>query len=233
MSALFRFVEVRCEPSDLAYSFTLDAGDTRLLQLADKTEKDAMIELAIGAAQCGEGSIEIVQGDRRRSKDAVVVGKFAERRRRSEAVPTIWQPLHESRAGRVGWVAANGGLISNLKVWENVTLPLWYHAQRDPFETERSVMHWLAVLGLQPDEFAAFMAAAPYSLDSRRRKLAGLLRALVQMPRVLVVDAVLFEDIKAPVAQGWMAALEAYAAQGRAVLVMADKAMTLPWRKIE
>ncbi len=233
MAALFRFIEVRCEHSDHPYSFTLDAGETSLLQLTDKTEKEAMIDLAIGATPCGEGSIEIVQGDRRHSKDAAVAGKFAERRRHNEPVPTIWQPLYESRAGRVGWVAANGGLISNLKVWENVTLPLWYHAQRDPFETERSVMYWLEVLGLQADEFAAFMAAPPYSLDSRQRKLAGLLRALVQMPRVLVVDAVLFEDIKTPVAQGWMAALEAYAAQGRAVLVMADKAMTLPWRKIE
>lgn len=234
MTALFRFVEVRCDCSDHPYSFTLVAGEACLLQLADKAEKDAMIELAVGAMPCAEGRIEIAQGDRRHSKaGAAVAGNFAERRRHNEPVPTIWQPLQESRAGRVGWVAANGGLISNLKVWENVTLPLWYHAQRDPIETERSVMHWLGVLGLQVEEFAAFMAAPPYSLDSRQRKLAGLLRALVQMPRVLVVDAVLFEDIKTPVAQAWMAALEAYAAQGRAVLVMADKAMTLPWRKIE
>jgi hypothetical protein len=53
------------------------------------------------------------------------------------------------------------------------------------------------------------------------------------MPRVLVVDAVVFEDVKAHLASRWIAALESYAAQGRTVLVIADKATTLPWKKIE
>jgi len=59
------------------------------------------------------------------------------------------------------------------------------------------------------------------------------LRALVQMPKVLVVDAVVFEDVNEHFAQSWVTALEAYATQGHAVLVMADKATTLPWEKIE
>jgi ABC-type transporter Mla maintaining outer membrane lipid asymmetry ATPase subunit MlaF len=133
----------------------------------------------------------------------------------------------------VGWVAANGGLISNLKIWENVTLPLWYHARREVIETEQSVMHWLGVLGLEQDAFAEFMAAPPYSTELWQRKLAGLLRALVQIPRVLVVDAFVFEDIKARLASSWISALEDYAAQGHAVLVIADKATALPWEKIE
>jgi ABC-type ATPase involved in cell division len=77
------------------------------------------------------------------------------------------------------------------------------------------------------------MAAPPFALEPWQRKLAGLLRALVQMPRVLVVDAVVFEDVNARMAQSWISALEAYAAQGRAVLVLTDKATVLPWQKIE
>lgn len=232
MGALFRFLDVRCEGSDRVYSFTLHSGETRLLQLSSKAEQDAMIDLAIGETVCGEGTIEIVQGDRRRNNVAVI-GPLGERRHNNEPVPMIWQPLGASRSGRVGWVAANGGLISNLKIWENVTLPLWYHAQREVIETEQSVTHWLGVLGLEQDAFAEFMAAPPYSIEPWQRKLAGLLRALVQMPRVLVVDAVVFEDVKARLARSWITALEAYAAQGHAVLVIADKATTLPWEKIE
>ncbi len=231
MTALFRFLDVRCEGAERAYSFTLSSGEIRLLQLASKAEKDVMIDCAIGETVCGEGSIEIVQGDRRRGNAAAAVPE--DRRRNNEPVPVIWQALGASRPGRVGWVAGHGGLISNLKIWENVTLPLWYHAQRDAPETEQGVAYWLGMLGMEQAAWTEFMAAPPYSVEPWQRKLAGLLRALVQMPRVLVVDAVLFEDIKARVARNWMTALEGYAAQGRTVLVIADKATTLPWEKIE
>lgn len=221
-----------CEDSGRSYSFTLHSGEARLLQLSSKAEKDVMIDMAIGESVCVAGSVEIVQGDRRRNK-AAAINLPEERRRNNEPAPVIWQPVAESRPGRVGWVAGNGGLISNLKVWENVTLPLWYHARRDAFETEQGVVQWLGVTGLDPDAFAEFMAAPPFRLEPWQRKLAGLLRALVQMPRVLVVDAVLFEDVNARLASRWKAALDAYASQGRTVLVMADKATTLSWGKIE
>lgn len=232
MSALYRFHDVRCAGSDRVHSFVLHASEIRLLQLLSKDEKEAMVDLAVGDAVCAEGSIEIEQGDRRRGHPVAAPGR-QERRRRNDAMPVIWLPLHASRQGRVGWVAENGGLISNLKVWENVTLPLWYHAKHDLVETEQSVMYWLPLLGLAPESFADFMAAAPSNMELWQRKLAGLLRALVQMPRVLVVDAGVFEEIPERFAQRWLAVLEAYAAQGRAVLVLADKATLLPWNKIE
>jgi phospholipid/cholesterol/gamma-HCH transport system ATP-binding protein len=130
-------------------------------------------------------------------------------------------------------VAANGGLISNLKIWENISLPLWYHSKRDIQETEKNVEYWLTILAIDPADCADFMGSPPHSVEPWQRKLAGLLRALVQMPRVLVVDAGLFEDVKTRIAQVWITALENYASQDRAVLVLADKATVLPWQKIE
>ena len=231
MSTLFRFTGVRCKDSDHAYTFTLHAGETRLLQLSSNDEKNAMIDSAIGETVCGEGGIEIVQGERRQHKIAVI-GKLGERRHNSGPVPLIWQPVSASRPGRVAWVAANGGLISNLKIWENVTLPLWYHAGRNAVETEQRVKHWLGMLGLEQEEFARFMAAQPHGVESWQRKLAGLLRALLQMSPVLVVDAALFEDVSAQLAGCWIAALESCAAEGRAVLVIGDKATMLSWERI-
>jgi hypothetical protein len=232
MGALFRFIDVRCKGSDRAYTFTLHAGEKRLLQLSSKDEKNAMIDSAIGETVCAEGSIEIVQGERRH-KIKSVIGKFGERRHNSGPVPLIWQPVSASLPGRAGWVAANGGLISNLRIWENVTLPLWYHTGRNAIETEQRVKHWLGMLGLEQDEFAEFMSAQPHSVEPWQRKLAGLLRALLHMSPVLVVDAALFEDVKARLANCWIMALDSYAAEGRAVLAIADKATTLPWEKIE
>jgi len=145
----------------------------------------------------------------------------------------LWTALQQARLGRVGWVAGNGGLISNLKVWENVTLPLWFHAPYETLETEQRVCYWLASLGLEPASFSELMAAPPSTLAAWQKKLAGLLRALVQMPRVLIVDAAVFEEVRADMAQHWIDSLETFAQQGRAVLVLADKATVLPWRKIE
>ncbi len=232
MGELFRFQDVHGEDSERVYSFTLSAGEIRLLQLASKAEKDTLIDYAVGETLCTEGRIEITQGERRRNSNAPAHG-LDERRRTTEPVPVTWQPIGQSRAGRVGWVAGNGGLISNLKIWENITLPLWYHTKRDVAETERSVVYWLEKLGMEPESFAEFMAAPPFRLVPWQRKQAGLLRVLVQMPRVLVIDAVLFEDVSARQVSRWIKALEDFSAQERAVLVLADKATMLPLQKIE
>lgn len=232
MRELYRFSDVCYEGSDRNFSFALNSGEIRLLQLLDKSEKETIIDLAIGETSCARGDIEIVQGDRRGNKSPPSVLQ-QERRISGEPMSVTWCSLQTSRVGRVGWVAANGGLISNLKIWENISLPLWYHTKRDAEETERSVEYWLTMLSIDPAVCADFMAASPYSVEPWQRKLAGLLRALVQMPRVLVVDAGVFEDVKTRITQVWIAALESYANQDRAVLVLADKAMVLPWQKIE
>jgi phospholipid/cholesterol/gamma-HCH transport system ATP-binding protein len=133
----------------------------------------------------------------------------------------------------VAWVAGNGGLISNLKVWENVTLPLWHFFRHDVVAAEQRVVHWLGALGMAQEAFAEFMAAPPSGLEPWQRKLAGLLRALVQQPQVLVVDAQLFDDVELHLTACWQAALATCAAQGSAILVITDKETMLPWAKIE
>lgn len=232
MTELFRFQQVGKAGLARQYTFTLHSGETRLLQLADKAEKNEIIDLATGENICDEGVIEIIQDERRRTKSVSNLLKI-ERRHNKDFATAAWQSLQSTRLGRVGWVAANGGLISNLKIWENVTLPLWYHSTPDVAETEKNVAYWLTHLGMNSSAFADFMAAPPHSVELWQSKLAGLLRALVQMPRVLIVDAGVFEDVKASLAKSWISALEEYAAQGRAVLVLSDKATILPWEKIE
>jgi len=204
MADLLQFSGVACADWARPHSFTLHAGETRLLQLASEAEKEAAIDVALGNRACDEGMV-LLQG----------------------------LPLRDGKPGSIGWVAAYGGLISNLKVWENVTLPLWYHAGHAVAETEQRVAYWLSVLGMAEDERESYMEATPDRLGSSQRKLAGLLRGLVQMPLVLVVDVALFEGIAPRLIPVWTGALEAYAAQGWAVLVVADRDTALPWQIIE
>lgn len=232
MRELFRLTEVHSAELEHHYHFELHSTEIRVLEFASKAEKDALMDLVLGVVPCRQGRIEIVQGERRLHR-AEYVSPQEERRRKNQPIPLAWLPIHIARAGRVGWVSGSSGLISNLKVWENVTLPLWYHARHDVQEAERRVSHWLERLGIVSAEFADFMASPPANLQPWQRKLAGLLRALVQHPQLLVIDVMLFDDIRPELFERWQQVLDHYAEQGGAVLVFSDKATALPWQRIE
>lgn len=149
----------------------------------------------------------------------------------------IWlnsQPLEAAPPGSIGWIPANGGLISNLKTWENVTLPLWYHGRRQATITEEAVSRWLAELGLDQQDWERFMASPAARLKPWERKLAGLLRGLLLAPQMLVIDAALFDDTEMA-SDRWITALEKFVreADNRAVLAVANTATLLPWKIIE
>lgn len=228
MSALIRFVDVRSTTSNRIFSFVMHSGELRVLRFVSRSEKNTMIDTVVGVVDVEIGSIELVQGERRRNN--ALVDPLKERRKEKKLLSEIWCLLS---AGRVGWVSANGGLISNLKVWENITLPLWYHHKHDVEETELTIIQYLGVLGLAQDMYEEFMAALPDNIEIWQRKLAGMLRALLLKPRVLVVDEALFDDVNERIKLCWIKALEAYASHGNAVLVMSDKVTTLPWKIID
>ncbi len=187
-------------------SLDLEKGEIAVVETADKEAKLTLMDLVLGEKIPEKGAI-LLQG----------------------------RPLENSAPGCIGWVPENGGLINNLKVWENITLPLWYHGSYLPHQDEETVRRWLDVLGLDAGEWSDFMACQPAMLEPVERKLAGLLRGLVQAPVLLVVDAALFEGVTQAAAQHWMKALELFVQEAgeRAVLVITNKAALLPWRKIE
>jgi phospholipid/cholesterol/gamma-HCH transport system ATP-binding protein len=209
MTALYRFVEVTHPTFNRSYTFTLNAGDIQQLQLSSQSKKETLIALVLGEIISDNGKVEIA-----------VDGAH-------------WSAVDATKFGQIAWVAGNGGLISNLKVWENITLPLWYHTAHEVLDTERQILDYLSLLGLEKEKCADFMAAPPFTIEPWQRKLAGLLRALMSKPLVLVVDASVFDDVKVQYLNCWIAALADYAAQGHAVLVIADRATNLPWHKIE
>ena len=181
------------------------------------------------------GEIAVVEATGREAKLALMDLVLGERMPEKGAILLQDKQLENTAPGCIGWVPENGGLINNLKVWENITLPLWYHGSYLPRQAEETAQRWLGTLGLDAGEWSDFMACQPAMLEMGERKLAGLLRGLVQAPVLLVVDAALFEGITEAAAQHWMKALELFVQEAgeRAVLVISDHAALLPWRKIE
>jgi phospholipid/cholesterol/gamma-HCH transport system ATP-binding protein len=187
-------------------SFIVAAGETLVLKVSSPENKAAVIDMVLGECIPDNGEIRL-----------------------------HGQPLAASKSGSIGWIAAGGGLISNLKTWENITLPLWYHHRPQNLATEEAVARWLLELKLDEQEWEKFMASPAARLKPWERKLTGLLRGLVQAPQLLLVDAELFDEVETARANLWIAALEKFvqAAEGRAVLVVASATTLLPWRIIE
>lgn len=204
MGALLQFSAVNCGRIS-QLSFTLEAGAVGVLRVAGREEKALAIDLAVG-----------------------------ERRPDSGTVALDGAALDAAPPGSIGWVPDSGGLISNLKTWENVTLPLWYHRNRHVAETERNVTRVLAALGVQEDAMGDFMARPAARLTPLERKQAGLLRGLLLAPRLLVVDAALFGGTPQDVRASWAAALDAAVRgdAGGSVLVVAEDDSALPWETI-
>lgn len=187
-------------------SFAIHAGEMLVVQLASQEDKIAAIDIALGEMIPMQGEV-LLQGE----------------------------PLELAKPGSIGFIPEAGGLISNLKTWENVTLPLWYHGKRQVQPTEEAVTRWLAELGLEQNEWERFMSSPSSRLRVVERKMAGVLRGFVQAPQVLVIDAALFDDVEPFMAQTWIAALEKFVreADGRALLVVAHTATVLPWKIIK
>ena len=205
MTALLQFNQVVLD-KDNTLSFSVAAGETYVLKLPTQEAKITFIDLTLAEVAPLEGEI-------------LLSGKL----------------LEMCKPGIIGWVPATGGLISNLKTWENVTLPLWYHSMIQNAVAEQTVARWLLELQFDQQEWEKFMASPAARLSQRERKMTGLLRGLLQAPKLLIVDAGLFDEVDAASVKIWVAVLEKFVRENndRAVLVVASTSTALPWKIIE
>ncbi len=199
-----QFSGVTCERVS-DLSFTIAAGEIGVVRVASKEEKGTVLELAAGEKRPERGTVTLHGAG-----------------------------LDAAPGGSIAWLPEHGGMISNLKAWENLTLPLWYHGKRRPAAAEEKVRRWLAALGIAEDDMPGLMASAVGKLRSSERKLVGLARCLLQEPQLMVVDAGLFTGLGEERRSAWVAAMETFVREneGRAIMVAADADHPLPWREV-
>ncbi|WP_028451183.1 hypothetical protein [Chitinilyticum aquatile] len=91
-----------------------------------------------------------------------------------------------------GYVSVQEGravLISNLRIWENLALPAWYHLGQDPAQLEPHLLRMLEPLGWDDERIQNFVASLPQALSAADRRLAQLMRGLLANPLLLMADA--------------------------------------------
>lgn len=93
-------------------------------------------------------------------------------------------------------VPPDGGLIGNLKVWENLVLPAAYHgggAHRYA-ELEQRAADLFAGFGISGTGFDALCTTLPDHLTPFEQRLCGFVRAMLTAPRIMVYDS-LFDGL--------------------------------------
>jgi osmoprotectant transport system ATP-binding protein len=99
-----------------------------------------------------------------------------------EGKPTIeWAAIVLRR--RIGYVLQDGGLFPHMTVGENVGLPL--RLSDIDVRTEERTNEMLALVGLEPEKFAARF---PHELSGGQRQRVGVARALTSDPGLLLLD---------------------------------------------
>lgn len=94
----------------------------------------------------------------------------------------------ENIRSRVGFVFQDAMLISNLKVIENVMLPLYYHAEYGQDEIFKKSLALLQKVGYEEDIWAL-----PGLLSLQTRKISAMARAMALEPDVMIYDKILAE----------------------------------------
>lgn len=85
----------------------------------------------------------------------------------------------------------DGGLIGNLKIWENVVLPAAWRADARLADLEAKAHDVLDELGFDRGWFARVCGAFPETLSSFEARVVSLVRAVLGAPEVLVCDRLL------------------------------------------
>jgi predicted ABC-type transport system involved in lysophospholipase L1 biosynthesis ATPase subunit len=99
-----------------------------------------------------------------------------------------------ARTGSAALVPADGGLIGNLKVWENLALPLAWQAKSSYAEIEARARAILEPFGFAGERFATLCRALPERLSRFEWRIVAFTRAMLIEPEVMIYDR-LFEGL--------------------------------------
>ena len=187
-------------------TFEVRAGETAKVIAGSDEDREDFIDVLLGLRRPGAGSVHHLGKDIYSISDAGYIKLFR----------------------RVGVVPESGGLISNLKVWENIALPVSYHGARGARvlkESESRAAEIFADIGLAGDSLKALMGRLPGPLSSYEKKLIGLVRAMLMEPEIMIYDS-LFDGLS-PEFRDKLLRLTGKFNEGRASVYISSNALSL------
>jgi phospholipid/cholesterol/gamma-HCH transport system ATP-binding protein len=159
MSRILSFRDVSHLNFFEGFSCDIEAGCSVLIITSGEDESTALTRLITGLSRPDRGAVLVDGQD--------VAGLEAA------------QLYHLRR--QIGVIPSSGGLISNLKLWENITLPLMYHTGVVAAEDEKNALDYLVRLG-----YSGNIMALPAHLTHHERLVAAMVRVFLQNPRFVL-----------------------------------------------
>lgn len=88
----------------------------------------------------------------------------------------------------IGVVPEEGGLISNLKAWENLVLPVWYHRHLGLPEAEQEILKIFSRLDEDEKSLHGWLGSLPDRLALHQKRMVALGRAMLMQPKIMIYD---------------------------------------------
>lgn len=157
-------------------NLTLGYGDNIVLDNISGALPGGQISVILGSSGCGKSTLlRHLVGLRRPMSGKILLGEY----------DIFGLPDKKFRAlrRRMGMLFQDGALLGSLTLAENVGLPLKEHTRLSPKEITEVVMNALEMVGL-----ADYDGYYPNQLSGGMRKRAGLARALITRPPVMLCD---------------------------------------------
>lgn len=148
-------------------SFRIGAGVACKLVTESDLECDQFLQLLLGSAPVERGEIALF----------------------GEALGGATEDMALSLFSRLGIAWGSGGFVSNLKVWENILLPVMYHRGTAPAACEERVLDLLGHLGVADNLVADCLHSLPGDLPVHTQRLLGCVRAALMDPEVIIYES--------------------------------------------
>ncbi len=129
----------------------------------------------------------------------------------------------------VAWLPEDGGLISNLKAWENIIL-LPGLVEATPQTHEARLQTLCQLLPSPAREWPVLLELPVARLDATERRVVGALRCLIAAPEIWMVDGRIFAD--AIFLRFWRGLVQ-FTAEVKVMVIGADQPLGMDWFTVD
>jgi phospholipid/cholesterol/gamma-HCH transport system ATP-binding protein len=97
---------------------------------------------------------------------------------------------HATIFQHIGLIWNQGGLLSNIRVWENILLPQEYHFGKVGADIEADTLAILEDLGIKGTDAEKFLQSTTYKIPVYMKMYANLVRDMLMEPEIMIYDSI-------------------------------------------
>lgn len=159
MAATILFNSVTCKQLFAQFSCSIEPGSSVLLITSREDESSALLRLITGLDFPASGFVQVM----------------------GQSVADLSADQLYQLRRRIGAIPFTGGLVSNLKMWENITLPLSYQSRSVNELLTTDTLSCLEQLGYNGE-----VMVLPAHLTLYEKRITAFARAILQQPQLMI-----------------------------------------------